>query len=44
MLTNNVLQNNIAAAKVIGISKSLYLSSNEYATVVVILFVGYILI
>lgn len=43
MLTNNVLQNNIAAAKVAGISKSLHLSSNEYATAVAILFVGYVL-
>ncbi|KAJ4346762.1 uncharacterized protein N0V89_010694 [Didymosphaeria variabile] len=36
-------QNNIAAAKVAGIAKSLHMDSTQYATSVAILFVGYVL-
>lgn len=36
-------QNNIAAAKVAGLAKSLELSSSQYSTAVALLFVGYIL-
>jgi len=37
------IQNNIAAAKVAGIAKSLKLSDTQYATAVALLFVGYVL-
>ncbi|OAA66556.1 MFS transporter [Niveomyces insectorum RCEF 264] len=39
---NYLDRNNIAAAKVAGIDKSLALTSSQYATVVALLFVGYV--
>ncbi|KAH6663704.1 major facilitator superfamily domain-containing protein [Halenospora varia] len=40
---NYLDRNNIAAAKVAGISKTLHMSSTQYATAVALLFVGYVL-
>ncbi|KAL4894013.1 major facilitator superfamily domain-containing protein [Aspergillus ambiguus] len=42
-IMNYLDRNNIAAAKVAGIDKSLGLSNTQYATAVAILFVGYVL-
>ncbi|GAB1196601.1 hypothetical protein APSETT444_005874 [Aspergillus pseudonomiae] len=41
---NYLDRNNIAAAKVAGIAKSLHMTSEQYATAVAILFAGYVLI
>lgn len=38
-----VSQNNIGAAKVAGITKTLGLDANQYATAVALLFVGYVI-
>ena len=43
MITNCGLQNNIAAAKVAGIAKTLHMTSVEYSTAVAMLFIGYVL-
>ncbi|KAF2629850.1 MFS general substrate transporter [Macroventuria anomochaeta] len=40
---NYLDRNNIAAAKVAGIAKSLHINSTQYATAVAILFVGYVI-
>ncbi|OOQ81915.1 MFS transporter [Penicillium brasilianum] len=42
-IMNYLDRNNISAAKVAGISKSLHMSSTQYATSVAILFAGYVL-
>ncbi|KAI0013753.1 MFS general substrate transporter [Xylariaceae sp. FL0662B] len=42
-IMNYLDRNNIAAAKVAGIDKTLHLSSSQYGTAVAILFVGYVL-